>query len=181
MITFTVVCICCAVIFFLTAVLPGSFDLPLKMADRQHAFLQLSGNSYLPIDTLNRKASSYVKILPQALNHVIYAPYISEAKGILYIFSFLEIVFFFFLIIRMILKPSADFKKLLNDPLILSFITFALLNYIIIGYTVPFLGAIVRYKASFEIIFIIVFLQMQNTEFTIKSRFLQKHIFKNDV
>ena len=100
--------------------------------------------------------------MPQALNHIFIRPYPSEAKGILYIFSFLDIVFFFFLVIRMIINPSPYFKQIINDPLVLSFITIALLNYIIIGYTVPFLGAIVRYKASFEILFILVLVALQN-------------------
>ena len=124
----------------------------------------------MPIDTLNDDVFSYIKILPQALNHVFVHPYITEAKGVLYFFSFVEVIFFFFLLLRTVLKPSADFKKILNDPLILSLITVALLNYIIIGYTVPFLGAIVRYKSSFEILFILVFLKMQDTSIITKSK-----------
>ncbi len=132
------------------------------MAERQKAFLQLSGNSYLSIDTLSGAFYSYIKILPAALNHVFIRPYFSEANGILNILSFLEILFFFFLVIRMIFKPSRFFKQLLNDPLILSLIVIGFLNYLIIGYTVPFLGAIVRYKSSFEILFLIVLLQLQD-------------------
>lgn len=162
---FSVVPVCCLMIFFLTSLFPDSFNLPLKMAERQYAFMQLSGNSYIPLDTLNGNIYSYGKILPQVLNHVFVRPYFSEAKGMLYIFSFLENVFFFFLVMRMMLKPSVHFKQLLNDPLILCFSMIAFINYIIIGYTVPFLGAIVRYKASFEILFILVFLQLQDIPF----------------
>jgi len=57
-------------------------------------------------------------------------------------------------------------KTIYHDPLMLSFILFALLNYMIIGYTVPFLGAIVRYKAGFEIFFIIVLLRLNETSLT---------------
>lgn len=159
---FSAVLICCAAMFFLTGFLPDGFNLPLKMAERQHAFLQLSGNSYLSINTLSGNFFSYIKGLPTALNHVFLRPYFSEANGILNIFSFLENLFFFFLIIRLIFKPSPYLKQLLNDPLLLSVVAIGFLNYLIIGYTVPFLGAIVRYKSSFEILFIIVFLQVQN-------------------
>lgn len=160
---FFTVAFCSGLIFFLTTFLPNGFNLPLKTAERQHAFLQLAGNSYLPTDTLQQNISSYAKILPTALNHVFVRPNISEAKGMLYIFSLLEIIFFFFLLIRVLLKPSSKFKKLINEPLLLSIIFLALFNYLIIGYTVPFLGAILRYKASFEILFMLVFLQLQNT------------------
>jgi hypothetical protein len=158
---FFTISVCCIAAFFLTALLPDSFNFPLKMAERQQAFLQLSGNSYIPIDTLNGTIYSYSKTLPQAFNHVFIRPYFTEAKGLLYIFSFLDILFFLFLVVRTIVKPAVNLKQLINDPLILSFILIALLNYIIIGYTVPFLGAIVRYKASFEILFILALLLLQ--------------------
>lgn len=168
---FCAVALSCGMIFFLTTFCSNGFNLPLKMAERQHAFLQLSGNSYLSIDTLQQNIASYTKILPTALNHVFLRPYISEAQGILYILSFLEVIFFFFLLVRVIFKPCADFKKLMNDPLLLSVTFLAVFNHIIIGYTVPFLGAILRYKASFEILFILVFLQLQKTN-SIKNIFL---------
>lgn len=152
--------------FFLTDLLPDAFNLPKKMAERQQAFMQLSGNSYLPTNQLKGNVFSYLEIFLQPLNHVFIRPYFTEAKGILYIFSFIEIIFFFLLLFRIIFKPSEQFKRIINDPLILSFIMIAFLNYIIIGYTVPFLGAIVRYKASFEIFFLLAFLCLQTSVFS---------------
>lgn len=151
----------CAISFFISSFLHNGFNLPLKMAERQQAFLELQGNSYLVTGKLDGSFSSYIKVLPQALNHVFIRPYISEAKGLLYIFSFLDIAFFFFILIRLFFKPQVNYKTLISDPFILSLIIIALLNYIIIGYTVPFLGAIVRYKASFEILLLLVILTMQ--------------------
>ncbi len=168
-IIFLVVLVFCASIFFLTTFLTDSFNLPLKMAERQKSFFQLSGNSYLSTDALSGNISSYIKVLPQALNHVFIRPYFSEAKGALYIFSFFENVFFFFLLIRMFVISSAYLRKFINDPFLLSLVVIAILNYIIIGYTVPFLGAIVRYKASFEILFILVMLQLQNVKFWVTN------------
>jgi len=165
LLVFTTVFICCTAAFFLTSFLPEGFNLPLKTAERQYAFLELKGNSYLPIDTLDGNISSYLNVLPQALNHVFIRPYISETNSALYIFSFAEIALVFFLIIRLVIKPSTAFKQLMQDPLILSFTMIALINYIIIGYTVPFLGAIVRYRSLFEIFFIIVLLALQDFHF----------------
>ncbi len=162
--SFFIVSAVCITAFFLTSLLSDSFDLPQKMADRQHSFLTLSGNSYLPIDTLSGNPGSYCKIFPQAINHVFFRPYITEAKGLLYLFSFIENLFFYFFLIFSFIKISSSWKTVVNDPLMLSFILIAFSNYIIIGYTVPFLGAIVRYKSSFEIFFILVLLQLQNTD-----------------
>jgi len=159
--------------FFITAFISDSYNLPQKMADRQQSFLELKGNSYLPIDTLNGNFNSYVKVLPQALDHVFIRPYPLEAKGILYIFSFLDVVFFFLVFVRIIFKSGTNFKRLINDPFVLSLITIALFNYVIIGYTVPFLGAIVRYKASFEIFFILIFIVLQKTKINPLFKFRQ--------
>lgn len=169
---FTLIIACCGAGFFLTTFLPDNFNLPLKMAERQQSFLQLSGKSYLQTGLLTGNISSYLKVLPQALNHVFIRPYIYEAKGLLYIFSFCEVAFFCVLLIRLIIKPEYQIRKKINDPFILSLMSIAFLNYLIIGYTVPFLGAIVRYKAPFEILFLLIFL------FFSKSRFIQLNFLK---
>ena len=169
---FALIIMLCATGFFITGYVSPTLNLPQKMADRQQAFLELKGNSYLPTDTLDGNFFSYMKVLPQALNHVFIRPYFSEAKGILYLFSFLDIAFFFFVLIRIFFKPSLNYIQILKDPFVLSLLTIALLNYIIIGYTVPFLGAIVRYRASFEILIIIVFIAMQTNPFN--TNFLKR-------
>ena len=172
---YTVIFICCVAGFFLTSFLPDSFDLPQKMAERQQSFLQLSGNSYMHINLLAANMSSYTNAFFSALNHVFMRPYFSEAQSVLYILYYCEIIFFLFLLFRIIFKPANNFKKNINDPLILSFVMMAFLNYLIIGYTVPFLGAIVRYKASFEIFFLLTFLCLQRTKF--KFNFMNKKPF----
>jgi hypothetical protein len=149
------------VLFFLTPFVSGHYDLPLKMAERQQAFLELKGGSYLPTDTLQGNLASYIKILPAALNHVFIRPYMKETGNLLYLFSFLDSLLFFVIMMRIFIKPEKNCIKIFNSPFILSLITIALLNYLIIGYTVPFLGAIVRYKASFEIFFVLCFLALQ--------------------
>lgn len=160
-----------AILFFSTTVISTHYNLPLKMAERQQAFLELKGGSYLPIDTLQGSFSSYMKILPTALNHVFIRPYMREAGNLLYLFSFLNSILFFVIMMRVFIKPEKNCVKIFNTPFILSLLTIALLNYIIIGYTVPFLGAIVRYKASFEIFFILSFLALQQDPlFFIKNK-----------
>lgn len=162
---FAITLIGCTTLFFLTIFLPSNFNLPLKMSERQQAFSQLTGNSYLSLDTSHVGIRSYINVSAQALNHVFIRPYFSEAKGLLYLLYFFEVIFFFILLLRTIIKPSPQFKTIMHEPLIAAFLTIALLNYIIIGFTVPFLGAIVRYKASFEIFFLIVFLCLQKPPF----------------
>lgn len=159
-------------LFFATGFLSPAFNLPVKVAERQASFLNLSGGSYLPIDKLDGTFGSYLKIFPQALNHIFIRPYPWEAENLLYVFSFAEIAFFFSMLIWAIVKPSSICKKFLNDPFILSLVMLAFINYAIIGYTVPFMGAFIRYRSIFEIFFLIAIINFIGYDF----RFLQRLI-----
>lgn len=161
------------ILFFATSFLPSSFNLPVKVAERQASFLNLSGGSYLPIDKLDGTFGSYLRIFPQALNHIFIRPYPWEAENLLYLFSFAEIAFFFSMLIWAIVKPSRSYKKFLNDPFILSLVTFAIINYVIIGYTVPFMGAFIRYRSIFEIFFLVAIINFIGYDFKILNRFLK--------
>ena len=144
----------CMVLFFLTNFAPDGLNLPKQMAQRQHKFLELKGNSYLPIDPLNNKISSYIKDFPAALNHSFLRPYITEGKSPLLLVSALENLLMMIILILAIRKYQSLFN-LLRNPLWVSLITFAVINYLIIGYTVPFFGAIIRYRILFEVLLII--------------------------
>ena len=146
------------------------------MAQRQEAFINLTGSSYLPIDQLSGNFTSYIKILPQALNHIFIRPYPWEAVNLLYVFSFIEIAFFACVVMLAIIKPSYRRKAYLNDPLMLSMLMVALVNYVLIGYTVPFMGAFIRYRSIFEIFFLIVAINFTRFDFS----FLQNIVRINE-
>lgn len=149
--------------FFLTRFLPDSFDLPLKVAERQKAFIALSGGSYVPIPSLGADLQSYLKALPAALDHIFLRPYPSEAVNPLYLLACGEVIFFFALLLLAVIKPSSNRSLVLKDPFTLAVVAFALINYLLIGYTVPFVGAFVRYRSIFEIFFLLVFIGMVDT------------------
>ena len=144
----------CMVLFFLTNYAPDSLNLPKQMADRQHKFLELKGNSYLPIEPLNKNISSYIKDLPAALNHSFLRPYITEGKSPLLLVSALENLLMLVILI-LALREYQPLINVLRNPIWMSLITFAVINYLIIGYTVPFFGAIIRYRILFEVLLII--------------------------
>jgi hypothetical protein len=157
-----------AAAFFLTVYLPDSFNLPLKVAERQNAFMRLSGNSYLPMGKLAPTLSSYLAVLPAAMNHIFLRPYPTEAGNPLYLFSCLEIVFFFALLLLAVMRSVSNRGDLIGDPLVLSLFAIAFINYLLIGFTVPFLGAFVRYRSVFEIFFLLALLHSINTSFRFK-------------
>ena len=144
----------CIVLFFVTTLAPDSLNLPRQMAERQHKFLALKGNSFLYIKPLNDKVSSYLNDLPAALNHSFLRPYITEGKSPLLLISALENLMMILLLLGALVNYRSLFK-VLNNPLWMLLISFAVINYLMIGFTVPFFGAIIRYRILFEVLLII--------------------------
>lgn len=137
-------------LFFLTGFLDNGFDLPQKMADRQHAFNELEGGSYLPIQQLTGSLASYVQNLPTALNHVLLRPYFSEAKNPLFLLAFAEQYGLIILLVFLLLYRRKAMTIVFQQPFTWFILILVITNYLLIGYVVPFLGAIIRYKVCFE-------------------------------
>ena len=146
--------ILCIVLFFATNFGPEPLRLPKKMAERQDSFLDLKGNSFMPIDHLNQNFSSYAKTFFTSLNHTFVRPYISEGKSPLLLFAAVETSFVWMLLIVALLNWRS-LALLIKNPIINLLFFTALINYILIGYTVPFAGAIVRYRVIFEVFILI--------------------------
>jgi len=147
---FTITILTTVVLFFLTSYAPYNLNLPRQMADRQHKFQELKGNSVLPLEPLTDKVSSYINDLPSAVNHSYLRPYITEAKSPLLLISALENLLMILITVLAIIQYRSLLSILLN-PLWMLMISFALINYLIIGYTVPFFGAVIRYRILFEV------------------------------
>ena len=147
----------CVSLFFLTVLLPDSFNLPLKMSDRQHIFMALPANSRLQMEELQPSVKSYALVLPQAINHSFLRPYPNELKGGLYYLSFLVLLLFYAVIIYALLFSRKELAVIFSNPFAVFLVAFGLSSYILIGYTVPITGAIVRYKAFYEVLFLIPF------------------------
>lgn len=150
-------------LFFLTAFLPASYNLPQKIADRQFAFTQLKGSSALSLKQLEPAFFSYLKVLPQALNNAFLQPYPKQAfTGPLYLLAFIENIIVIGLFIAVLLKPAGNWRTTIKQPFTLALIFLSLINYAAIGFLVPFIGAIIRYKIIFEALLIIVLLELSS-------------------
>ncbi len=133
--------------FFIPAFFPA-LDLPQFLVNRRNEFLALPANSALPVNDLQPTFIGYLKSLPQAFDHGFLRPYLWENKGVFYIPFALELIAFYGLAIYYLLK-----KKVGVNPLQQSFFLFALFflasNWLLLGYTSPIIGALVRYKSIF--------------------------------
>lgn len=143
-----------AALFFLTTVGPDGFNLPQKMAERQEAFQHLEGGSYMFLPQLEGSFKSYVSVFPFAINHTFLRPYITEAKSPLLLFAAIETLFALVIIICGLIQIK-KLKTIAEHPLLMLLLSLATINYLMIGYTVPFAGAIVRYRVFFEVMLLL--------------------------
>jgi len=115
---------------------------------KQSDFLSLErANSYIGIKTLSPDFKSFLNNLPQALSHTLLRPYIGDFKLSLPLIPFIaelmlyQLLFILFLFFRI--------KDVPNRSFIFFCIFFSLFILLIIGYTVPVLWAIARYRAIY--------------------------------
>jgi hypothetical protein len=143
------------VIFFVSAY-TGPVNIPAIFVQRQADFMALRGGSYVDLDRLESNPVSFIKLLPQALNHVFLRPYPGEGSGALYIFTALESWFVVLIFLLFMVFPVPSVKRPILTATVVALLFFCLSNYLFIGYTIPFVGAIVRYRVIYESILLTI-------------------------
>ena len=136
------------VLFFCTGFLPPSFNLPAHVSSRQIDFIIIAkrGASAININPLYPNFRSFLNNIPQALNHSFMRPYLTEHLNFLYIPSGLEILCYEMLFLLFIFFRK---KNITFSPLICFSVFFAITMFLVIGYTIPIIGAIVRYRSIY--------------------------------
>ncbi len=136
------------ILFFVSPFISPKINLPLFVSKRQSNFIELSGfaGSSLPTNKLEPNLTGFIKNAPQALNHVFLRPYLFEGDKWVYIPFALEIFLFelLFLVFLFFRKKPKEVP-----PLIYFLLFFSLSMLLIIGYTIPILGAFVRYRSIY--------------------------------
>ncbi|MBL0356959.1 MAG: hypothetical protein IPP72_08725 [Chitinophagaceae bacterium] len=138
-----------AIVFFnLHRVVP-SVNLPLYMAQKQSDFLGLEkGNTTIALKNLEPNVVSYLKNAPQAFQHSLCRPFITDISlSKLLLPLCFELLFYELLILVFLFFQKS--KPLLNNPFVLFGLFFGLSVCLVIGYTVPVIGAIVRYRSIY--------------------------------
>jgi hypothetical protein len=143
-ITYTVLYLFFAIVFFTVRYIHPGVDLPKAVANKQQSFLNLRGGSPVPVEKLEPSFIGFVKNFPQSITMSSIRPYPSDIKHLLSFLASAEInllllCFLFFLFFRKKQKVDRSFL------LFCLFFSFSIL--LTIGYTVNFLGAIVRYRS----------------------------------
>ncbi len=147
-IVFTLIYLFISILFFCTEFLPPAFNLPDHVASRQRDFIIIAkrGASAISIDPLYPTFKSFLGNAPQAINHSFMRPYLTEHHNFFYIPSGLEILFYEILFLLLLFFRK---KKIMATPLIYFSVFLATTMFLAIGYTIPIIGAIVRYRSIY--------------------------------
>jgi hypothetical protein len=133
-----------ALIFLSSLFLPPAYQFSRPIRESQEKYFSLQGNTRYALDSLQSGPVSFLKILPQAFANGILRPYPWEGKNLLQSASAIEVLFLLAGLVLLVL--SAHSREQVSHPLFWLFLYYAVVQVLLIGYVVPFPGAIVRYR-----------------------------------
>ena len=133
-----------AIAFFSLKIFSQKLDFPKAVANKQQSFLMLKGGSPVPVTPLEPTAIGFLKNMPEAISLSLIRPYPSDVKHLLSLAAATEINIFLFCFILFLLWRK---KGVLVSPFLLFCVFFSFSVLLTIGYTVNFLGSIVRYRS----------------------------------
>jgi hypothetical protein len=131
-------------LFFTAHHLNPKINLMQAVAERQQEFMSLHGNSSIKVKSLEPTIIGFIKNTPQAINLTLLRPNPTDARHLFSLAACIETMLFLLLFALFLF-----FKR--NDVTLTSFLIFcfalSLSMFLMIGYTVNILGAIVRYRS----------------------------------
>ena len=134
----------CCVLFFSTRYISPSLNFPQAVINKQNAFRQLQGNSSIKLAELEPTAFSFLINSPKALISTIARPHPSDVKHLLSLAAATETFILLLLFVCFLFWR----KNGVQSKAFLWFCIFFPLSFLLtIGYTVSFIGAIVRYRS----------------------------------
>lgn len=134
--------------FTIQYVLPP-VNLQVYMVQKQADFFTLEkGNTSIQMDTLQATPGSFIRIAPKALQHGLLRPFITDGglSKMLLPLAF-ELIFYEILVLLFLFFRRRHFT--FKHPFIFFSLFFGLSLCLVIGYTVPVIGAIVRYRSIY--------------------------------
>jgi hypothetical protein len=131
-------------IVFIIPFFSHSINPLLLLSTKQHEFLQLTAGSQAQTDVLQPTVSSFISLLPSAVDMAFFRPHITEAKNLFYVLAIGENLLLIILVLFSIFRLNRQ-KKV--PSIVLFLFAFSIPVLLICGYTIPFTGAIVRYRS----------------------------------
>ena len=148
LVTFVIIFAIGTFIFFNTASVSSKLNLPASISKKQWDFKHLPiASTYIPLDSLAPTFKSFALNAPQAINHSLLRPYLIDIKlSKALLPQSIELFFYELLLLIFIFFKNKTSKP---DTFIFFSLFFSLSVMLIIGYTIPIIGAIVRYRSIY--------------------------------
>ena len=149
LISFAVVYLLAGLLFFnFNSIFPAAD--PLKtIVEKQSDFLQLPHPSTaIQLDTLYPRFSSFMHNAPQSFNHLLMRPYLMELPSTILLPMNIELFIYQLLFIIFLFFHKRD-QNINRDTFIPFAIFFTLTVFLFIGYIVPNLGSLIRYRSLY--------------------------------
>ncbi len=145
---FLIVLLVCVVLFFYSRIFVPGLDFPRFVAERRESFDVISkvSNTYMPLGVLTPTLPGFINDLPISFYHAFCLPALWNFPNPLslpFVFE-LMIVWALFILFLIYRKSNSRLQLLLYFMLF-----FCLVNLLMIGYTIPNLGAILRYRSIY--------------------------------
>jgi hypothetical protein len=152
--SFLIVYIITVAAFFASGYISPKVNFPQYVANRQQSFIEIgkAGNSTIPVKKLEPNIKGFIKSAPMAFNLALMRPYLSKIVTPSFAPFALEIFLIEILLVLLIFfhKPIRDV-----DPVIYFILFLSITMLMMTGYTVPIIGAIVRYRSIYFIFLLI--------------------------
>ncbi|MDA3614641.1 hypothetical protein [Polluticaenibacter yanchengensis] len=134
--------------FFGAGLVTDSLNLPNYIIDRQAEFLNLEANSVISYPQLEPDFFSFAKNLPLATVNAMVRPFPGDGGKLMYMVYALEMLVFWVCMVWIIIKGK---RRMLNKipAFVWAMFLFAIANLLIIGYSIPNIGSITRYRSIF--------------------------------
>ena len=165
---------------------PNGIDIiQAKREEALKAAILGDAKHYLFVDNMENSAFGFIRKIPEALANGLFRPFLWETGNSPFIaLTALENLVLMLLIIGVIAFPD---KKQFNESKVWILISFVLCLALIIGFTTPISGGIVRYKTAFipafcsALVMLIDFSKLgDRIHFTNKMNQLQKILFSKN-
>lgn len=147
--TFSIVYVAGAIIFFNLNKLADKISLPQSVSNKQESFEKLGmPHTYIAIDTLKPTFKSFAVNAPQALSHSLLRPYFADITKSAFLLPYIiELLLYQVLLVLFIFFREKNISS--PDPFILFGFFFSISVLLIIGYVVPAIGPIIRYRSIY--------------------------------
>ncbi|WP_447640780.1 MULTISPECIES: hypothetical protein [Chitinophagaceae] len=159
-------------LFALSSFFPDSINFPLLLARKQHGFYEVNGEQPIPSIPLTGHIGSYISNLPHAVMGVFFFPLskdlLTDRIGWLGMCSCFLFVVLTGLAIRYPRKGNVP-----KNWFFATLFVFCLLTYLLIGESVAYYGALLRYRSVPETMFCMLLLQRINFQ-EISSLYINK-------